>query len=212
MIDLFGIHDFTLFLLSSLIFIATPGIDAMFVLSRSISNGRASGMAASAGIATGAFVHTILSTIGLSIILSQSVVLFTAIKIIGGIYLVYIGIKSLLKKSEGVSLKNVSNVSNKKHFVQGVITNVANPKNILFYLSFLPQFASTNNGTGSLSFLLLGSTFAVIVLVWYVLVTYFSTLATKAIRDNKTFNSILNKISGVVFIALGWKLIVAKPN
>lgn len=184
----------------------------MFVLSRSISNGRASGMAASAGIATGAFVHTILSTIGLSIILSQSVVLFTAIKIIGGIYLVYIGIKSLLKKSEGVSLKNVSNVSNKKHFVQGVITNVANPKNILFYLSFLPQFASTNNGTGSLSFLLLGSTFAVIVLVWYVLVTYFSTIATKAIRDNKTFNSILNKISGVVFIALGWKLIVAKPN
>ncbi|MDQ0859487.1 LysE family translocator [Bacillus sp. V2I10] len=210
---MFGIHDFTLFLISSLIFIATPGIDAMFVLSRSISNGRASGIAASAGIATGAFVHTILSTIGLSIILSQSVVLFTTIKIIGGIYLIYIGIKSLLTKGKGISLNNTSNVSSiKKNYLQGVITNVANPKNILFYLSFLPQFASTTSGNKSLSFLLLGTTFAVIALLWYVLVTYFSTIATKTIKDNKTFNNILNKVSGIVFIALGMKLMIANDR
>lgn len=207
---MFGIHDFTLFLISSLIFIATPGIDSMFVLSRSISNGRASGLAASAGIATGAFVHTILSTVGLSIILSQSVVLFTVIKIIGGIYLIYIGIKSLLSKGKGISIMNTSNVSIKKNYLQGVITNVANPKNILFYLSFLPQFSSANSGNESLSFLLLGTTFAVIVLLWYVLVTYFSTLATKTLKDNKTFNNILNKVSGIVFIALGMKLMTAK--
>lgn len=212
MIVLFGIHDFTLFVVSALIFIAAPGIDAVFVLSRGISNGRASGMAASAGVATGAFVHTILSTVGLSLILSQSVTLFTAIKIIGGVYLIYIGIKSLLKKGKGIDLKRTSDVPLRKHYIQGVITNVANPKNILFYLSFLPQFAPTNGENGSLALLLLGSTFALIVLLWYSLVTYFSTLATKTLKDNKTFNIVLDKVSGIVFIALGLKLLVTKPN
>ncbi|MGD1415749.1 MULTISPECIES: LysE family translocator [Bacillus] len=98
---------FFLFVLSSFVFIAAPGIDAVFVLSRSISNGRASGFAASAGIASGAFVHTILATVGLSIILAKSVVLFTAIKI-GGLYLIYIGMKALLKKSDGITLKDTS--------------------------------------------------------------------------------------------------------
>ncbi|WP_250620087.1 LysE family translocator [Bacillus subtilis] len=103
---MFGIHDLFLFVLSSFIFIAAPGIDAVFVLSRSISNGRARGFAASAGIATGAFIHTILATVGLSIILAKSVVLFTAIKLVGGLYLIYIGMKALLKKSDGITLKD----------------------------------------------------------------------------------------------------------
>ncbi|WP_069840353.1 LysE family translocator [Bacillus sp. F56] len=207
---MFGIHDLFLFVLSSFVFIAAPGIDAVFVLSRSISNGRASGFAASAGIASGAFVHTILATVGLSIILAKSVVLFTAIKIVGGLYLIYIGMKALLKKSDGITLKDTANETLKKHYTQGVITNIANPKNILFYLSFLPQFASTSGSTVSLSFLILGSIFAVIALLWYILVTYFSTMATKTIKDNKKFNHILNKVSGTVFIALGCKLMVSQ--
>lgn len=209
---MFGIHDFTLFVISSLIFIAAPGIDAMFVLSRGILNGRASGFAASFGVATGAFVHTILSTVGLSLILSQSVVLFTAIKMIGGVYLIYIGIKSLLKKNKGIHLKEVADIPLRKHYIQGVITNVANPKNILFYLSFLPQFATANSENGSIALLLLGSTFALLVLTWYTLVTIFSMFATKTIRDNRVFHIVLDKISGVVFIALGLKLLVTKPN
>ncbi|MCY7864775.1 LysE family translocator [Bacillus spizizenii] len=125
-------------------------------LSRNISNGRPSGFAASAGVATGALVHTVFSTIGLSIILAQSVVLFTAIKIVGGLYLIYLGINALLKKGDGISLKNTANETLKKHYMQGVITNIAKPKNILFYLLFLPQFASTSGQSVSMSFLLLG--------------------------------------------------------
>nr|WP_326199874.1 LysE family transporter [Bacillus spizizenii] len=94
--------------------------------------------------------------------------------------------------------------------MQGVITNIANPKNILFYLSFLPQFASTSGSTVSLSFLILGSIFAVIALLWYILVTYFSTMATKTLKDNNKFNNIFNKVSGTVFIALGCKLMVSQ--
>lgn len=72
---MFGIQEFSLFLITTIIFIIVPGIDAMFILGKNISNGRASGIASSAGIATGAFIHTILSAIGLSIILSQSLVI-----------------------------------------------------------------------------------------------------------------------------------------
>ncbi|MEC1583809.1 LysE family translocator [Bacillus spizizenii] len=154
-----------------------------------MSNGRPSGFAASAGVATGALVHTIFSTIGLSIILWQSVVLFTAIKIVGGLYLIYLGINALLKKGDGISLKNTANETLKKHYMQGIITNIAMPKNILFYLSFLPQFASASGQSVSMSFLLLGATFATIVLLWYMFATYFSTLATKTLKDNKKFNS-----------------------
>ncbi|MDO7347975.1 LysE family translocator [Bacillus stercoris] len=159
-----------------------------------------------------ALLFTLLATVGLSIILAKSVVLFTAIKIVGGLYLIYIGMKALLKKSDGITLKDTANETLKKHYIQGVITNIANlanPKNILFYLSFLPQFASTSGSTVSLSFLILGSIFAVIALLWYILVTYFSTMATKTLKDNKKFNHILNKVSGTVFIALGCKLMVS---
>lgn len=118
---MFGIHDLFLFVLSSFVFIADPGIDAVFVLSRSISNGRASGFAASAGIATGAFVHTILATVGLSIILAKSVVLFTAIKLVGGLYLIYIGIKALLKKNDGITLKDAANETLKNIISRGLL-------------------------------------------------------------------------------------------
>ncbi|MFJ5771655.1 LysE family translocator [Psychrobacillus sp. NPDC093180] len=209
---MFGIHDFGLFLITTLIFIVVPGIDAMFVLSRSISNGRASGIASSAGIATGAFVHTILSTIGLSLLLSQSIVLFTALKIVGGLYLIYIGGKALFQKSKGLELKQVSKGSRKKDYWQGVITNVSNPKNILFYLSFLPQFVSANSNQSALPFLILGTTFSLVVLIWYISVSYFTSFATKSVKDSKLLHTIMNKVSGLVFIGLGFKLMSAKQQ
>lgn len=209
---MFGIHDFSLFLITTIIFIVVPGIDAMFVLSRSISNGRASGIASSAGIATGAFVHTILSTVGLSLLLSQSVVLFTALKIVGGLYLIYIGAKALFQKSKGLEVRQVSKGSLKKDYWQGVITNVSNPKNILFYLSFLPQFVSANSSQNALPFLILGATFSLVVLIWYISVSYFTSFATKSIKDSKLFNTIMNKVSGLVFIGLGIKLMSTKQQ
>lgn len=196
---MFGIQDFSLFLITTIIFIIVPGIDAMFVLSKNISNGRASGIASSAGVATGAFVHTVLSVIGLSFILSQSVVIFTALKVIGGIYLIYIGAKSLFQKSKELEIKRTSSGSLKKDYMQGVLTNVSNPKSILFYLSFLPQFISADNSYGSLPFLILWATFSMFFLVWYVLVSYGAALATKNLKDSKVINAIMNKVAGVVF-------------
>lgn len=76
----------------------------------------------------------------------------------------------------------------------------------------MPQFASTSGSTVSLSFLILGSIFEVIALVWYILVTSFSTMATKTLKDNKKFNNILNKVSGTVFIALGYKLMATHKS
>lgn len=96
--------------------------------------------------------------------------------------------------------------------MQGVLTNVSNPKSILFYLSFLPQFISAKNSYGSLPFLILGTTFSMLMLVWYVLVSYGTTLATNSLRDSKILNTIMNKVAGVVFIGLGLKLMTTKPQ
>lgn len=209
---MFGIEGFSLFLITTIIFIIVPGIDAMFVLGKNISSGRTSGIASSAGVATGALIHTLISAIGLTIILSQSVVFFTTLKFVGGIYLIYIGAKALFQKSKELEIKSTSKGTLKKDYMQGVLTNVANPKSILFYLSFLPQFISVDNSYGSLPFLILGATFAILMFVWYVLVSYATTLATKSLRDSKMFNLIMNKVTGVVFIGLGLKLMTTKPQ
>jgi threonine/homoserine/homoserine lactone efflux protein len=139
-------------------------------------------------------------------------VVFTALKVIGGIYLIYIGAKSLFRKDRELDIKRVSSGTLKKDYMQGVLTNVSNPKSILFYLSFLPQFISTGNGYGSLPFLILGGTFSVLMLAWYVFVSYGTTLAAKNLKNSKVFTVVMNKVAVIVFIGIGLKLMTAKPQ
>jgi len=97
--------------------------------------------------------------------------------------------------------------------MKGVLTNISNPKSISLYLSFLPQFVSADNSYTSLPFLILGTTFSLLILIgWYAFVSDGTTLATKNLRDSKIFNAILNKAAGVVFIGVGLKLMTTKPQ
>lgn len=131
----------------------TPGTDTMYIVSRSVSQGRKAGIYSVLGIATGSLVHTFLAAFGLSVILTTSVVLFTAIKIIGAAYLIYLGVRMLLQKSSDLILKDTENMSLKKIYTQGLLTNVTNPKVALFFISFLLQFVSENNTYGPLLFI-----------------------------------------------------------
>ncbi|MBO3078856.1 MULTISPECIES: LysE family translocator [Mammaliicoccus] len=207
---MFDIVSFQLFLITVLIICITPGIDMMFILNRSISQGRDAGIYSALGVSVGAVVHTILSGLGLSVILQTSVVLFTIIKIVGAVYLIYLGIQMFISKQSSISINKTVYQSRRKLFVQGVITNVTNPKVALFFISFIPQFISVDNQYGPIPFLILGSIFAVMGAITSFIIAIFSSSLTTKLRDNIVAEKIINKISGAVFVILGISLFGTK--
>ncbi|WP_436884513.1 LysE family translocator [Mammaliicoccus sciuri] len=207
---MFDIVSFQLFLITVLIICITPGIDMMFILNRSISQGRDAGIYSALGVSVGAVVHTILSGLGLSVILQTSVVLFTIIKVVGAVYLIYLGIQMFISKQSSISIKKTVYQSRRKLFVQGVITNVTNPKVALFFISFIPQFISVDNQYGPIPFLILGSIFAVVGAITSFIIAIFSSSLTTKLRDNIVAEKIINKISGAVFVILGISLFGTK--
>lgn len=207
---MFDIVSFQLFLITVLIICITPGIDMMFILNRSISQGRDAGIYSALGVSVGAVVHTILSGLGLSVIFQTSVVLFTIIKVVGAVYLIYLGIQMFISKQSSISIKKTVYQSRRKLFVQGVITNVTNPKVALFFISFIPQFISVDNQYGPIPFLILGSIFAVMGAITSFIIAIFSSSLTTKLRDNIVAEKIINKISGAVFVILGISLFGTK--
>ncbi|MBE9915303.1 LysE family translocator [Paenibacillus donghaensis] len=207
-----GITSFGLFLLSAFLMNITPGADTMYIVSRSVSQGRKAGIYSVLGISTGVLVHTFLAAIGLSVILTTSALLFTIVKITGAAYLIYLGVRMLLQKSSHLELKATTSMSLKKIYMQGLLTNVTNPKVALFFISFLPQFISRDNAYGPLPFIILGLSFVTTGTIWSLFVSFFSSYATEKLRNNSKIEFVLNKITGVIFIGLGVKLLNTRAS
>ncbi|MED4586753.1 LysE family translocator [Brevibacillus choshinensis] len=210
---MYGIVNFEVFLLTGILLNLIPGTDTMYILSRSISQGRRSGILSVCGILTGSVIHTLLAAFGLSVILTKSVLLFQLVKIVGVIYLVYLGIKMIMAKT--AALDQLASVSSErkygKIYVQGILTSLTNPKVALFFIAFLPQFVSTTH-SGPLPFIILGLTFTLTGGVWCMLLAICSSLATDKIRKNPRVSTLLNKLTGIIFIGMGLNLIRAKAT
>lgn len=207
---MFGIHNYLLFVISGILLNLTPGTDTMYIISRSISQGKRAGVYSAAGIASGTVVHTLLAAFGLSYILAKSLILFTTVKVIGAAYLVYLGIKMIRSKStDSPEPTALEHIKTRKILVQGMITNVTNPKVALFFLAFLPQFIDTHFHS-PIPFIFLGMTFITTGFIWCVAVAYFSSLATRKLRKNIKIGTWLNRITGGVFILLGINLFRAR--
>ncbi|MGM8898628.1 MULTISPECIES: LysE family translocator [unclassified Psychrobacter] len=216
---MFGIENYLGFILAAILLNLTPGTDSMYIITRSVSQGNKAGLYSVLGIVTGILVHTVLAALGLSIILANSPLAFTIVKYIGASYLCYLGFKMLTSKSKSIlsdSLPNngklvqAESLNYRRIYKQGVLTNTFNPKVALFFLAFFPQFVDSNYAHGMLSFLILGLTFAVTGLIWCTCLALLASQFSKSLRENPTTESILNKISGVVFIGLGIKLLTEK--
>ncbi|PFC02039.1 homoserine lactone transporter [Bacillus cereus] len=206
---MYGIINYEVFLLTGILLNLIPGADTMYIVGRSISQGRKAGVYSVFGIITGSLVHTLFVAFGLSIILTKSVVLFNIIKIIGVIYLVYLGIKMVLDKTN-VDFQASSNKLNiRKIYIQGLLTSLTNPKVSLFFIAFLPQFIDTK-ASGPIPFIILGLTFTATGLLWCLFVAYFSSYVTKKLRGNQKVGMILNKVTGMIFIGMGLKLLQTK--
>jgi len=199
--------NYLLFVLASILLCIVPGPDMIFLLGRTLAQGKKAGIAAAIGINLGAYLHLFAAVLGISAILASSAYAFTVIKWMGAIYLVFIGIKILLSKRESILIeKNIKKEQYRKILWQGFLSDALNPKVALFFLAFLPQFVQPHSNHRTLQILFLGITVNVIAIIINLLLVYFSSSLTKRLRENNKVAAWLDKIMGSIFILLGIKL------
>ena len=203
-----GIVHFETFLLASILLNLTPGNDTIFILTKSIGQGKKAGIVSALGIGTGSIVHTVLAAFGLSFIIAKSILLFNLIKYAGALYLIYIGYKMFTDRSllNTDSITKIKSADYVKIYRAAIITNLLNPKVALFFLAFLPQFIDPNFKNTVLPFLVLGSTFITTGTIWCLILAIFASAIFAKIKNNKRISRRINKICGLTLIGLGIKV------
>lgn len=203
-----GIINFETFLLTGLLLNLTPGNDTIFILTKSISQGKKAGIVSALGISTGSIIHTLLAAFGLSIIIAKSILLFNIIKYAGAVYLLYLGYKMLTEKKEfsANEISRSNSIDFLKIYKDGIITNVLNPKVALFFIAFLPQFIDPTHKNTVVPFLLLGITFITTGMIWCLILAGFASAILQKVKGNRKFSSYLNKVCGLTLIGLGVKV------
>ena len=152
------LHTFVIFAAASAAFLAVPGPSVIYIVSRSLAEGRTAGIVSAFGIQTGGLVHVIAATVGVSALLASSAVAFSVVKYAGAAYLIYLGIRRLLEGAEPEAAEG-GRGGRKRLFWQGVMVNSLNPKTALFFLAFLPQFVDPERGAVAPQVLALGVLF-----------------------------------------------------
>ena len=198
--------DAIFFLVASLALIATPGPDMIYVVARGVAQGRRAALFSAWGVCCGLAVHTTFAAVGLSALLARSALAFSVVKYAGAAYLIYLGLKTLLRRESVVSPEGARPAGLRMIFVQGVASNVLNPKVALFFLAFLPQFVSADTGSPVLQMLALGAVFALLGLLFLSGIALFSGTLGGWIGERSGFASVLRWLTGSVLVGLGLRL------
>lgn len=201
-----------LFLVASVVVIATPGQDMLLVMSRSITHGTRAGLATAAGVSVGLLGHTVLATAGLGALLRTSEWLFTAIKLVGAAYLLYLGVQLLMTKSAAIAAGASAPQTLPRQFVTGAASNITNPKIAVFYFAFLPQFVSQDAGQPTLTILVLGIVFAALTFLIKGPVAFFAGSVSSWFRARPAALAWLYRGSGLVMIVLAVRLASARRD
>lgn len=203
------IHHFWLFALASFLLNITPGNDMIYVASRSAAQGVRAGIVSSLGIMAGCLVHLGAAAAGLSVLLARSAMAFDVIKYVGAGYLCYLGLKALFsRKAADFSAVGGAAVpaSYRRLFLQGVLTNVLNPKVALFFLAFLPQFIDIRGQHAGEAILLLGAWFDVGGTLVNVAVAVLFGRIGEWLKRHPGWLKVQEKVTGLVLVALGIKV------
>jgi len=205
-----GIQHYETFLLAGILLNITPGNDTLYILSRTIAQGRKAGVVSALGVGTGTLVHTILATIGLSVIIAQSIVLFNVIKYAGACYLIFIGVKMILSKASIIATDKVPHQKYRKIYLQAIFTNVLNPKVALFFISFLPQFIDPAYPHHYASFLFLGFSFTATGILWCMILALSGSVISGSLLRSSKASNLLNNFCGFILVGLGIKVAFTK--
>jgi threonine/homoserine/homoserine lactone efflux protein len=207
MIDL---NTYVMFIGAAFILVIAPGPDMAYMLARTITQGRAAGFLAVAGINVGAYVHVLASVAGLTAILAASSAAFTALKWAGACYLVWIGYRALTSKHAALNVGGNASQSMRKSeiFWQGFWSDVLNPKVAIFFLAFLPQFVDVTNQKYGVTqqLLLLGVTCNVVAICTNLVLVCFASAMTNRLRKSRRLVGWMHRAMGAVFIALGIRI------
>lgn len=207
-----GISNLGLFCVAVLLLNATPGPDTAYIVGRSVVQGRLAGIVSAAGISAGCLLHVLALALGLSALLSASATAYLVVKLVGGIYLIYLGLRMLLGSDHErvadhrpVGARPLWTI-----FGQALATNLLNPKVILFFLSFFPQFVLPAAPNKTLAFLLLGAVFLLMSTCWNCGTAVVASTLAQRLKKGNDYQRWLERVVGSAFIALGARLALVR--
>jgi threonine/homoserine/homoserine lactone efflux protein len=202
---MFGTQNLGIFLLAGIALNLVPGQDTLYILGRSLAQGRVAGIVSVIGLGSGCVVHILAATIGLYSLLALSPFTFKAICLAGGLYLIYLGIMAVISRNHARPACMFGNTPDAKWQIyrQGVLTNLLNPKVALFFLAFLPQFIDPISNLGPLSFLFLGSVFLCTGTIWCLIVAISASAIADTFRDNTKIQRGFEYFTCILFVGLG---------
>ncbi|WP_175951225.1 LysE family translocator [Burkholderia sp. BCC0405] len=208
---MFGITHFGFFVLAVFLLNVTPGPDTAYIVGRSVAQGRGAGLMSAFGISAGCCVHALACAFGLTALLAASAAAFTVIKLVGAAYLIYLGVRMLIAKQAAEPLGKAATSAQaakplRQLFMQGFWTNVLNPKVVLFFVSFFPQFVSADSPHKALAFLTLGGVFVAMSTVWTSLVAWVAGGVTERFSGKPGVKKWLDRTVGSAFVGLGLRL------
>jgi threonine/homoserine/homoserine lactone efflux protein len=201
--------NLALFLSAALILAITPGPGMLYVLGRTLHEGRREGVLSALGTFVGGSFHVVAAAFGLSAILATSAIAFAIVRYAGAAYLVYLGIAMLRSRRMEIEVADEAGTSH-GHFLQGITTEVLNPKTALFFLSFIPQFVTPSRGHLITQFLVLGAISVALNTVADLIVVVLAGAVAHKLKDNPTFTRRQRTVSGVGMIGLGAYVAVSK--
>ena len=204
-------EQFFAFLAAAMLITVSPGPDNLMVLGVGIARGRAFGVAFGLGCGFGCLSHTLLATLGVSALIAASPLAFSLLKIGGGLYLVWLGVQALRSRG-GVTMSSAlgADESLRRLFAKGLLANAINPKVVLFFLSFLPQFVLAERGHVGWQTLQLGLIFTLQAALLFGLLGYFSGAVGNWLQRHGRAGLWLDRLAGTIFVGLGLRLITAR--
>lgn len=191
------------FLSASVLLTLTPGPDILFVLTQSITRGRKAGIIFAAGLCTGLVVHTVAVSLGLSLMLSKSPVAFMVLKVLGAAYLVYLGIKAFLGRHKAaIDLSGEAPVESQL-YRKGILMNLLNPKVLLFFVAFFPQFVTPDAASPARELLLLGGIFMLQGMVVFSTVAVLADKLAYRLMRFPRFSYLMHIVEALIYIGIG---------
>lgn len=213
---LINVQLFITFLLAACVVIAAPGPDSLNTLAIGMSRGRREAIAYAVGVGIGCLTHTLWAVLGISAVIAASETLFGAVKWIGVLYLLWLGVQALrqrgtMRASDADAAVHAP-IGASTRILQGALTNALNPKVMLFFMAFLPQFADPQLGAVGAQMLVMGLAFAVLTTVAYALLGASAGHLGARLLRRPSIAQRLNRATGMLFIALALRLMLAQRS
>jgi threonine/homoserine/homoserine lactone efflux protein len=201
--NVFTSTNFYLFLLAALVLLLTPGPAVLYIMARSLDQGRVAGLISVMGIEIGNFVHVLAAVLGLSAILMSSALAFATVKYLGAAYLIYLGLHRLFVHGSVHPVANLQPRSRQRILFQAVLVAVLNPKTALFFFAFLPQFIDPSQGSVTRQLLAFGCLFVLMAIVTDGLYALLVGTLGKWLKSTRFFLRIERYVTAAVYICLG---------